>query len=323
MKLTHDPKRLRRITDPKEFGKVAVLFGGGSAEREISLISGRAVLAALKRRGIDATGVDPREEPLTSLIERGFDRAFIVLHGPGGEDGTAQGALEFLGLPYTGSGVMGSALAMDKLRTKRLWLGAGLPTPDFRILRQDSDWNAIVTELGLPLMVKPAREGSSIGISKVDAVDDLPEAYGRAKALDPLVIAERYIKGGEYTAPLLGGQALPLIKLETPRAFYDHQAKYFDDQTRYVCPCGLAPEVERRVQQLALEAFETIGGSGWGRIDLMLDEQQRPWFIEANTVPGMTSHSLVPMAAQAVGIGFGALVRRILDTSFSASGDGA
>jgi D-alanine-D-alanine ligase len=300
-----------------EFGKVAVLMGGRSAEREVSLRSGAAVLEGLRRRGVDAHGIDVGAGVLRVLEAGGYDRAFIALHGRGGEDGVIQGALEVLGLPYTGSGVLGSALGMDKLRTKQLWLGSGLPTPEFAVLEDGMDLDGVVDALGLPLMVKPACEGSSIGMTKVTTRSALAPARRLAAGYDRRVFAERWIHGAEYTAAILGREPLPLIRLETPRDFYDYDAKYQAEDTRYICPCGLAPEQERELQGLALRAFEAIGASGWGRVDLLVDADLRPWLIEANTIPGMTDHSLVPMAARAAGIDFEELVWRILETSGS------
>lgn len=302
--------------DARQFGKVAVLMGGVAAEREVSLRSGAAVLQALLRRGVDAHGIDVRgPQALRELEQGGFDRVFIALHGRGGEDGVMQGALETLGLPYTGSGVLGSALGMDKLRTKQLWLGAGLPTAEFALLDAGTDFEAVVARLGLPLMVKPAREGSSIGMTKVTRAEQLPEAWKQAARYDQEVLAERWIHGAEYTAAVLRGEPLPLIRLETPRDFYDYEAKYHADNTRYICPCGLDAARERELQALALRAFEAVGASGWGRVDLMIEQDGRPWLLEVNTVPGMTDHSLVPMAARAAGIDFDELVWRILETS--------
>lgn len=300
-----------------DFGKVAVLMGGLSAEREVSLNSGARVHEALRTQGVDAHAVDAGEDVLAILQNGNFDRAFIALHGRGGEDGTLQGALEMLGIPYTGSGVLGSALAMDKLRCKYAWLGAGLPTPEFVVLDVHSDLNAAVKTLGLPLIVKPANEGSSIGITKVTAIAQLADAWSAANRYDHSVIAERCIVGPEYTASLLGAEALPLIRLETPHAIYDYDAKYHADTTRYFCPCGVPAEQEQAFRQLALRAFEVLGCSGWGRVDFLCDAAGQPWLIEANTVPGMTGHSLVPMAARAAGISFEALVWRILEATLS------
>ena len=305
------------MSRPEGFGKVAVLLGGRSAEREVSLKSGAMVLAALRSRGIDAHAFDPRDRGLEELIAERFQRVFIALHGRFGEDGTIQGALEYLGLPYTGSGVMASALAMDKLRTKLIWRAAGIPSPDHVILVADSDWATVAAELGLPMMVKPAREGSSIGISKVDSLERLEPAYAAAARHDATVIAERFVEGQELTAAILGDEALPLIRLETPRVFYDYEAKYSANDTRYLIPCGLSAEREREVQALALSAFRAVGASGWGRVDLMCDRAGRACCLEVNTIPGMTDHSLVPMAARARGIGFDELVVRILEMAGS------
>lgn len=298
---------------PESFGKVAVLMGGWSAEREISLKSGGAVLTALQARGVAAHGLDVRRETVLQQLQEGnFDRAFIVLHGPGGEDGVIQGALEILGLPYTGSGVMASALAMDKLRTKQLLEGAGLPTPNYMLLDDNTDLNYVVAELGLPLMVKPALEGSSIGMSKVEEDSQVEAAYDLAVRYDGLVFAEQWVNGNEYTIAILGDEALPVIRLETPHQFYDFDAKYFANDTRYLCPCGLDAEQEAQIQRLALSAFRSVGARGWGRVDIMLDQSGKPYIIELNTIPGMTDHSLVPMAARARGIEFDELVYRIL-----------
>jgi D-alanine-D-alanine ligase len=297
----------------QDFGKVAVLMGGKSAEREVSLRSGAMVLAALRARAVDAHAFDPAERGLEALIEEGFDRAFIVLHGRFGEDGTLQGALEFLGLPYTGSGVLGSALAMDKLRAKLLWQAEGLPTPPHELLHADSDFNAVARRLGTPLMVKPVREGSSIGMSKVHKAGALEEAFALAVNYDRTVIAEKFIDGTELTGAILGMEPLPLIRLETPREFYDYQAKYHADDTRYIVPCGLPRGEERELQALCVAAFRALGCRGWGRVDLMLDAAGKPHLLEVNTAPGMTDHSLVPMAARAVGMSYEDLCLRILE----------
>jgi D-alanine-D-alanine ligase len=300
------------------FGKVAVLFGGRSAEREISLISGRAVLESLLRSGVDAHAFDPAEQPLERL--RGADRAFIVLHGRGGEDGTIQGALEWLGIPYTGSGVLGSALAMDKVRTKQLWQAVGIPTPEWIEVHDVADL-AKVRVVDAPLAIKPAREGSSIGIAKVTRAAELERAWRAAAALDPSVVVERWIEGEEYTASIVDDAALPLIKLETPNVeFYDYQAKYFREDTVYRCPAGLPEAQERALAALCLRAFHAVGASGWGRVDLMVDRNGEPWLLEVNTVPGMTGHSLVPMAAAATGVGFDALCLRILEGTLAPGG---
>lgn len=297
------------------FGKVAVLYGGWSAERPVSLKSGQAVLQALQASGVDAHGIDVDRYILQTLQQGQFDRIFNILHGAGGEDGVLQGALEILGLPYTGCGVMASAISMNKLMTKRVWIGAGLPTPAYRVLTAETDFAAIVDELGLPLIIKPATEGSSIGLSKVKKAEDLPEAYAKAASCSPTVIAEQWIVGGEYTAGMVAGESLPLIRIEVPGELYDYEAKYISDDTRYHCPCGLTAEEEQAMQVLARQAFAAVGGRGWGRVDMMRDHQGKAWLIEVNTNPGMTDHSLVPMAAKAVGIDFQALVVRILETT--------
>ncbi len=290
-------------------------MGGRSAEREISLKSGTMVLNALKKSGVDAHPFDPRDSGLEALKAQRFDRAFIALHGRFGEDGTVQGALEYLGIPYTGSGVMASALAMDKWRTKLLWNAAGLPTPRFELIDARTDLAGLAARLGLPLMVKPAREGSSIGMSKVISIEKLGPALELAARYDEVVIAERFVAGMELTAGILGGEALPLIRLETPREFYDYEAKYFAEDTRYICPCGLPAAEERAIQQTALEAFRVLGCSGWGRVDAMRDASGNLQLLEVNTIPGMTDHSLVPMAARAAGIAFEALCVRILESA--------
>lgn len=300
--------------DPARFGKVALLLGGQSAEREISLKSGNAVFGALQRKGVDVVAIDPDASVLERLRSGGFDRAFIILHGRGGEDGQIQGALETIGLPYTGSGVLGSALGMDKYRCKLAWQGCGLPTADFVLLRERTDLQR-AEQLGFPLMIKPANEGSSIGMARVDNAERLRTAWDEASRYDPLVIAEQWITGAEFTCAILGKEALPLIRLETPRAFYDYQAKYFADDTRYICPCGLPTEEEARLQAMALSAFDAVDAGGWGRVDFMLDQAGKPYLLEINTVPGMTDHSLVPMAARTKDIDFDDLVLRILETS--------
>lgn len=302
------------------FGKVAVLMGGWSAEREISLKSGAAVLAALRAADVDAHGVDVGRDVVRELEAGAYDRAFVILHGRGGEDGVIQGLLEVLQLPYTGSGVLASALCMDKLMTKRVWQAVGLPTPAHELLTAGTDWDAVVRRLGLPLIVKPSLEGSSIGMTRVEHASELEPAWRTAAEFEAPVLAERWITGSEYTAAVLGRDVLPLIRLETPRAFYDYEAKYFSDTTRYHCPCGLPADQEQPIQALALSAFDALGAEGWGRVDLMLDEQGAPWLIEVNTLPGMTDHSLVPMAAAARGLSFQALVLRILETSLDAGG---
>jgi len=303
--------------DAKDFGRVAVLMGGWAAEREVSLVSGQAVLDGLVRRGVNAHGIDVGRDVLTILAAGGYDRVFNVLHGRGGEDGVIQGALEILGLPYTGSGVMGSSIGMDKYRTKLLFQSLGLPTPGFALIRTEDDLTA-AGELGFPLMVKPALEGSSIGMSRADDPEQLRVAWRKAAEYDSHVMAESWVSGAEYTAAVLGNQALPLIKLETSHEFYDYEAKYVSDDTRYLIPCGLDRDMETRLQTMSLRAFDAIGASGWGRVDILMDEQHNPWLIEVNTVPGMTSHSLVPMAANAVGIDFDELVWRILAQTLEA-----
>jgi D-alanine-D-alanine ligase len=317
MRLKADPTGLHRAANAAEFGRVAVLYGGTSSEREISLLTGGAVLEALRRRGVDAHPFDPAERPLGALVEERSARAWIALHGPGGEDGTLQGALEFLGVPYTGSGVLGSAVGMDKLRTKRLAQSIGVDTADFVVLREAADLETAVERLGLPLIVKPATQGSSVGMSRVERAADMAAAFAAATLHDPLAFAEPWITGGEYTVAILQGRALPSIRIETPRTFYDYEAKYLRDDTRYHCPSGLSGEAEKHLASLALAAFEACGAEGWGRADFMMDATGRPLLLEINTVPGMTSHSLVPMAARAAGIDFDELVWRVLETSFT------
>ncbi|MEF8701019.1 MAG: D-alanine--D-alanine ligase [Candidatus Accumulibacter sp. UW26] len=297
-----------------DFGRVAVLFGGRSAERAVSLNSGSRVLAALQSQGVDAHAFDPAERSLDDLAV--FDRAFIALHGRYGEDGTIQGVLELMGIPYTGSGVMASALGMDKWRSKLLWRAAGLPVPEYRLLDAASDLARVTADLGLPLFVKPACEGSSIGISKVQRAGELGAAYAAAARHDSLVIAERAILGGEYTVAILGEEALPIIKIEPASEFYDFEAKYQRDDTAYRCPCGLPEQREKELRELALEAFRILGGRGWGRVDFLMDEAGagggQAYLLEVNTSPGMTDHSLVPMAARAAGFGYEELVVRVL-----------
>ncbi|MEY3714092.1 MAG: hypothetical protein RL321_1712 [Pseudomonadota bacterium] len=308
---------MRSITDAREFGKVAVLLGGSSTEREVSLRSGSAVLAALLRRGVDAVAFDPKERSLTALLDDRIDRVWIALHGPGGEDGTVQGALECLGLPYTGSGVLGSAICMDKLRTKRLVAAVGISTADSVELRGPEDFELAIQRLGVPMIVKPATQGSSVGMSKVDSAAQLPAAFAAAAATDDLVFAEPWLKGPEYTVGILQGEALPAIRIETPNTFYDYEAKYLRNDTQYHCPAGLSLEAERHMAALARGAFAAAAGEGWGRVDFMMDVTGRPLLLEINTVPGMTDHSLVPMAAAAAGIDFDTLVWRVLETSFT------
>ena len=304
--------------DVKSLGRVGVLLGGRSGEREISLMSGNGVLEALLSKGVDAHAFDPGLRCPTELAKEKFDRVFISLHGRYGEDGTIQGLLELLNLPYTGSGVLASALSIDKIATKQIWLSNGLSTPDFEELTADSDWIAVVKKLGLPLIVKPAHEGSSLGLTKVKSVDELPAAYELAAGLDKKVIAETCIVGDELTCPLVGqgstADALPVIKIIPPQANYDFHHKYFSNETQYLCPTGLAPEINERVQVLALAAYRTLGCRTWGRADVMLDQKTgKPYLLEMNTSPGMTSHSLVPMAAKAAGVSYADLVLWLLN----------
>ena len=307
----------RRVTAAADFGKVAVLLGGDSTEREISLLSGHAVLAALRRRGVDAHPFDPQERPLAALATEGFARAWIALHGPGGEDGLMQGALEWLGVPYTGSGVLASALTMDKLKTKRVVVGAGSVAPEYAVLDDESQLPAALARIGLPLMVKPSSQGSSVGITKVKTAAELPAAYAAARAVDPIVFAERFIDGEELTVGVLQGVALPAIRIQPATEFYDYQAKYFRNDTQYHCPSGLAAAAEAELKAAALAAFHVTDCFGWGRVDFMRDRTSgRFYFIEINSVPGMTDHSLVPMAARQAGIDFEELVWRVLETSF-------
>ena len=300
-----------------KFGKVAVLMGGRSGERDVSLKSGGAVLAALKAQGVDAEAFDPKDKPLHDLEV--FDRVMINLHGRFGEDGCIQGALEMLHIPYTGSGVMASAIGMDKWRTKLLWRATNIVTPDFELVTASSDFAAIEAKLGLPLFVKPANEGSSLGISKLKEAGGLKAAYILAAKSDPLVIAEKFVSGGEYTIGILedaaGLMALPIIRIVPKNEFYDFDAKYLRDDTAYLCPSGLAADVEAKIQQEALLAFKAIGCKGWGRVDFLMDEQGKHYFLEVNTSPGMTDHSLVPMAAKAAGISFEQLVMKILESA--------
>lgn len=302
-----------------DFGKVAVLMGGQSAERAISLESGHAVQAALQSVGIDAHALDFGPQTLQSLINGDFSRAFIAVHGRGGEDGILQGFLEVIGLPYTGSKVLGSALAMDKMRSKAVWQEANLSTPDTVMLKQDNEWHEIVDRLQLPMMVKPIDEGSSFGASKVTKASELPMAWSKAKPFGGSVMAERWITGNEYTVAIVNDNVLPLIKLETPRPFYDYQAKYEDNNTAYICPCGLDSAFEKTLGDLSLKACQVLGVSGWARVDLIIDADNKAWLIEVNTIPGMTSHSLVPMAAKQIGMSFEQLAVQILATSMTQS----
>ena len=296
-------------------GKVAVLMGGPSAEREISLLSGNGVLAALREKGVDAHAFDPVVNSLFDLPREKFARVFNALHGRFGEDGTVQGVLETMKIPYTGSGVMGSALAMDKWRTKLVWQAAGIPTPKYKMLTADSNWVKVIDELKLPLIVKPAREGSSIGVTKVATAGDLPAAFQLAFKLDPLVIAEEFIGGQELTASVVGTDALPLIRIVAPEGAYDYQNKYFTDVTQYHCPSGVRADIEDQIRAMTLKAFRVLGCEGWGRADMMLTADGRYSFLEMNTSPGMTSHSLVPMAARAVGMSYPDLCLRILQAA--------
>lgn len=297
----------------KQFGKVAVLMGGWSAERDVSLVSGQAVFEGLSSAGVDATSVDFKKANVEQL--KGFDRVFNILHGRGGEDGVVQGLFEYMGIEYTGTGVLGSALAMDKIRTKEIWLSKNLQTPDFRVVNTVAESEKAIEELGLPVIVKPALEGSSIGISKVENKAEIVAAFELANSCNSSVMIEQWIVGEEYTASVLNGKVLPLIKLQTPNQFYDYEAKYVSDNTEYICPCGLEAEKENQLAEVALAAFNAISAYGWGRIDFMLDEQGQYWLIEANTVPGMTSHSLVPMAAKQAGYSFEELLIEVLKTS--------
>lgn len=301
-----------------QFGKVAVLFGGRSGEREVSLKSGSAVLAALLRQGVDAHAFDPADRDLSELAQ--FDRAVIALHGRYGEDGTIQGVLELMGIPYTGSGVMASAIGMDKWRTKLLWTAAGVVTPDFVLMDDQTRAEDVVAALGLPLFVKPANEGSSIGVSKVKTQAALAAAYALAKQSDPLVIAEQFVGGGEYTVGILGETALPVVRIVPKNEYYDYEAKYLRDDTEYRCPSGLSAEQEKQIQAEAVQAFKVVGCQGWGRVDFLMDEAGRHYFLEVNTSPGMTDHSLVPMAAKAAGLDFDALVMRILQQTLPVQG---
>ena len=301
-------------THPANFGKVAVLLGGPSAEREISLLSGNAVLKALRERGVDAHPFDPAQRTLPELVQEGFARVFIALHGRFGEDGTVQGALETLHIPYTGSGVMASALAMDKWRTKLVWLASGIPIPRYRVVSAATDWMQLVAELGLPLIVKPAREGSTNGITKVSAVDhdEMRLAFEAAAIHDTLVLVEEFVSGVELTASIVNGRALPLIRIEAPQGNYDYHNKYFSDETKYFCPSGIADAKEREIRVQALAAFDIVGCCGWGRLDLILRDDGSFSFLEVNTSPGMTGHSLVPMAARQAGTPFPDLCVEIL-----------
>jgi D-alanine-D-alanine ligase len=296
-----------------DLGKVAVLMGGPSAEREISLISGRAVLAALREKGVDAHGFDPKQRELFDLKREGFKRAFIALHGRFGEDGTVQGALEVMGIPYTGSGVMGSALSMDKWRTKLVWLASGIPTPRYAIVDASTDWAKVLDTLGLPIVVKPAHEGSTLGLTRVGSASDVASAVALAAQFDPLMLAEEFIEGQELTAAVLGEEALPLVRIEAPQGNYDYRNKYFTDDTRYFCPSGIRADLEDEIRQMTLRSFRVLGCRGWGRADVMVRPDGSYFFLEMNTSPGMTGHSLVPMAARAAGMSYADLCVRILE----------
>jgi D-alanine-D-alanine ligase len=317
MTLLETKTKFARVTRAADFGKTAVLLGGDSSEREISLISGNAVLAALRRRGVDAHAFDPQERPLATLESEGFARAFIILHGPGGEDGAMQGALEWLGVPYTGSGVLASALTMDKLKTKRVVVGAGYAAPDYAVLSSEADLPGALERIGLPMMVKPASQGSSVGITKVKSAAELSVAFAEARAVDPIVFAESFISGDEFTVGVLQDAALPSIRIQPATEFYDYQAKYFRNDTQYHCPSGIDARAEAELQAAALAAFRVTDCSGWGRVDFMRDRSSgKFYFIEINTTPGMTDHSLVPMAARQSGLDFDELVWRVLESSF-------
>jgi len=301
----------------QHFGKVAVLMGGPSAEREISLKSGAAILTALKKSNVHAEAIDVSTDVFEKLHSGKYERAFIALHGPLGEDGCIQGGLEVMGMPYSGSGVMASSICMNKLMTKQIWQGCGIPTPKYRVLSDELGENELITELGLPMIFKPVSQGSSIGITKVNNKAEIAPAWVSARNYEETVIAEQWVEGREYTIAMLDGKALPVIRLETSRSFYDYDAKYQSNDTQYHCPCGLSEALEKQIQKLAMQAFNATEASGWGRVDVMLDKNDQPWFLEANTVPGMTDHSLVPMAAKAKNISFNELVIKILQTSFN------
>jgi D-alanine-D-alanine ligase len=306
-----------RITDAGDFGRVAVMYGGFSSEREVSIDSGEAVLAALLERGIDAHGWDPADKDLVEFSAAGFDRVWIALHGPGGEDGALQGALQWLKMPYTGSGVMASALAMDKVRSKELFRAAGINTPEYVLAHSSGDANIAVEEFGFPLVIKPTGQGSSVGMSKVFDAGELPAAMKIALSFGGSALVERCVVGDEATVSVLQGQALPSIRIETPRVFYDYRAKYESDNTQYHCPGTTDPELEQQYHDVAVAAFAKLGCTGWGRVDFMTGSDGIPQVLEINTIPGMTSHSLVPMAAKVSAIDFPELCWRILETSFA------
>ena len=300
------------MTDVTAFGRVAVLYGGTSAEREVSLKSGAAVLAALQGAGVNAFGIDAGDDLIERLIAERPDCVFIALHGRGGEDGSLQGVLESLKIPYTGSGVMASALGMDKLRTKQVWQSIGLPTPAYAVLRDEADCAAVVEQLGTPLIIKPIHEGSSIGMAKVHSLEELKLAWREAQKYDDVALVEQWVTGAEFTVAILGRQVLPAIRLSTPNTFYDYQAKYLASDTQYQCPCGLPEEREAELAALCLRAFDAVNCRGWGRVDVMQDSAGNFYLLEVNTSPGMTDHSLVPMAAAAAGLSFTDLVLAIL-----------
>ena len=304
-----------RTSDPRHFGKVAVLLGGWSAERQVSLWSGKNVHEALLRKGVNAVAVDATRESVLALGQQGFDRAFIILHGGAGEDGTVQAALELQGVPYTGTGVSGSAIKMDKVAAKRIWRAESLPTADFAVLKSTADAGAAAKRFGYPFVIKPTAEGSSVGITIVKKPEQLAKAFADGLGEGRAVMAERYVKGAEMTVTILDGEALPSIRIVPPGEFYDYDAKYISNDTQYHCPSGVSPALESKLGEIALQAFELVGASGWGRVDFLVDESGGPWLLEVNTVPGMTSHSLVPMAAKARGIGFDDLCWAILETS--------
>lgn len=313
---TQIKRNWQTVTDADDFGKVAVLYGGSSAERDVSLMSGQAVFEALQERSVNVNLIDLQGFNLQNLVDEKYDRVWIALHGRGGEDGSLQGALELLGIPYTGSGVLGSALCMDKLRSKQIMSALGLPTPKWQIVNSYTSEEDLLSAIGLPLVIKPSNEGSSIGMSIVTEKATLARAIQDAMELDTSVIAEQFIEGQELTVAVLQDKALPIIHIETPRTFYDYEAKYFSDNTRYHCPANLSEDLVEQISDLTLKAFRSLDAYGWGRVDFMLDQQRNLWILEVNTVPGMTSHSLVPMAAAAVGITFADLTWKVLETSF-------
>jgi D-alanine-D-alanine ligase len=306
----------RRVKDPREFGRVAVLMGGWSAERQVSLWSGEAVLSALQKRNVDAHGIDATHDSILSLRAQGFERAFIILHGGAGEDGTVQAALELQGIPYTGSGVTGSAVKMNKVTAKRVWLAEKLPTAPFLDLASEADAKAAARKFRFPFVIKPAAEGSSVGVTIVKKPAQVAGAFKLAREGGRAVMAEKFIKGAEMTVPVLDGQALPSIRIVPAGEFYDYHAKYIAEDTQYHCPSGVPAALEKKLRALALEAFRLVGASGWGRVDFIVEKSGKPWLLELNTVPGMTSHSLVPMAAKAAGMSFDELCWAILETSF-------